>query len=131
MKEKRDTSQTNMEKGESSDDDISDGGLEIVVESPRSKKRCSRSLEIKPEEQDAILELADQMEKSLEEKAAKFNCTSVNVKNLIKNVITNEHVVAMVKQVENPETALDMHVFEPKLTRAKAKYVDFMHTTFC
>ncbi|KAK4317963.1 hypothetical protein Pmani_010990 [Petrolisthes manimaculis] len=60
----------------------------------------------------------------LEEKAERTHLTAVHVKNIIKNVMTDENVVAMVRN-----TVVGLHsddsgvsaVYEPTLTRAKTK----------
>ncbi|XP_076303648.1 gon-4 like protein muscle wasted [Lasioglossum baleicum] len=66
-----------------------------------------------------INEMEEEIERQLDAKAAKTNLTATNVKNIIKHVITNEHVMAMVKnRLQDTE---DDILFEPKLTRAKAK----------
>ncbi|XP_076630672.1 gon-4 like protein muscle wasted isoform X2 [Colletes latitarsis] len=66
-----------------------------------------------------INEMEEEIERQLDAKAAKTNLTATNVKNILKHVITNEHVMAMVKN-HLQETEDDV-LFEPKLTRAKAK----------
>ncbi|XP_053983805.1 GON-4-like protein [Hylaeus volcanicus] len=66
-----------------------------------------------------INEMEEEIERQLDAKAAKINLTATNVKNILKHVITNEHVMAMVKnRLQDTE---DDILFEPKLTRAKAK----------
>lgn len=66
-----------------------------------------------------INEMEEEIERQLDAKAARTNLTATNVKNILKHVITNEHVMAMVqKQLHDME---DDTFFEPKLTRAKAK----------
>lgn len=68
-----------------------------------------------------INEMEEEIERQLDAKAAKSNLTATNVKNILKHVISNEHVREMFHQrLTNGE---DSVVFEPKLTRAKAKYV--------
>ncbi|XP_066592416.1 uncharacterized protein mute isoform X2 [Prorops nasuta] len=78
-----------------------------------SKKRESM------EEVSVIDEMVVELERQLDAKAAKTNLTATNVKNILKHVITNEHVMVMV-QGQLKETQNDV-LFEPKLTRAKAK----------
>ncbi|XP_017765424.1 PREDICTED: GON-4-like protein [Eufriesea mexicana] len=63
--------------------------------------------------------MEEEIERQLDAKAAKTNLTATNVKNILKHVITNEHVMAMVKNRLH-DTENDVP-FEPKLTRAKAK----------
>lgn len=64
--------------------------------------------------------MEEEIERQLDAKAAKTNLTATNVKNILKHVITNEHVMAMVKN--RLHDTKDSIPFEPKLTRAKAKY---------
>lgn len=64
-------------------------------------------------------EMEEEIERQLDAKAAKSNLTATNVKNILKHVISHEHVRAMVnKRLTKGD---DDIVFEPKLTRAKAK----------
>ncbi|XP_076177842.1 gon-4 like protein muscle wasted isoform X2 [Ptiloglossa arizonensis] len=63
--------------------------------------------------------MEEEIERQLDAKAAKTNLTATNVKNILKHVITNEHVMAMVKN--RLHDTKDSIPFEPKLTRAKAK----------
>ncbi|CAH1983023.1 unnamed protein product [Acanthoscelides obtectus] len=67
-----------------------------------------------------IKSIEDELQRRLEEKATKIKLNARNVKNIIKHVITNEHVLAMVKKAENPHL-YDVPTYEPKLTRAKAR----------
>ncbi|XP_024937554.1 GON-4-like protein [Cephus cinctus] len=71
------------------------------------------------DEPSVINEMEEEIERQLDAKAAKTNLTATNVKNILKHVITNEHVMAMVKKkLQNTD---DDIMFVPKLTRAKAK----------
>lgn len=64
-------------------------------------------------------EMEEEIERQLDAKAAKSNLTATNVKNILKHVISHEHVRAMVnKRLTKGD---DDIVYEPKLTRAKAK----------
>ncbi|XP_041868579.1 GON-4-like protein isoform X2 [Melanotaenia boesemani] len=67
------------------------------------------------------VEIDRQLDQSLESKSKQHNLTSVNVKNIIHEVITNEHVVAMMKAAINETEAVPP--FEPKMTRSKFKEV--------
>lgn len=110
----------------SSDDEeeISDGGLKIVIDSPNAKRK-SKTVELNPEEKQLIETVGKELEEVLEEKAAKTNLKANHVKNIIKQVVTDEHVLAMLRHVENPEDVpAASSIYEPKLTRAKAKYVN-------
>ncbi|XP_013382000.1 GON-4-like protein [Lingula anatina] len=69
-----------------------------------------------------IIESDSEMDLCLEEKAKKNNLTAKNVKNILHHVLTNEHVVAMMKNtlsMEDPSEA----PYVPKMTRAKVKEV--------
>ncbi|ELK02773.1 GON-4-like protein [Pteropus alecto] len=67
------------------------------------------------------LKLDDVLDRTLEDGAKQHNLTAVNVRNILHEVITNEHVVAMMKAAIS-ETE-DMPMFEPKMTRSKLKEV--------
>ncbi|MBN3317640.1 GON4L protein, partial [Atractosteus spatula] len=70
---------------------------------------------------DCEFEVDGQLDRELESKSKQHNLTTVNVRNIIHEVITNEHVVAMMKAAIS-ETQ-DMPMFEPKMTRSKLKEV--------
>ncbi|XP_063919248.1 uncharacterized protein LOC135134483 isoform X2 [Zophobas morio] len=103
-----------------SEDENSDNGLQIVIESPKPKKRSKKTLD---ETDKRIIETVEKdLEENLEEKAAKANLTAKHVKNIIKEVVTNEHVLALVRHAENPNNSDEpITVYEPKYTRAKTK----------
>ncbi|XP_060726280.1 GON-4-like protein isoform X4 [Tachysurus vachellii] len=61
------------------------------------------------------------LDRDLAVKSKQHNLTSVHVRSIIHEVITNEHVVAMMKAAIR-ETQ-DMPMFEPKMTRSKLKEV--------
>lgn len=106
---------------EESDDYESDQSLEIVTKSPKGKSR-RKALDISSADKSYIETIEQELDKLLDEKAAKNNLTVQNVKNLLRHVVSNEHLLALVKQVEDPEKYPDeLLQFEPKLTRAKAK----------
>ncbi|XP_074543545.1 GON-4-like protein [Halichoeres trimaculatus] len=67
------------------------------------------------------MEISRQLDQSLETKSKQHNLTTVNVRNIIHEVITNEHVVAMMKAAINETEAIPP--FEPKMTRSKFKEV--------
>ncbi|XP_060537991.1 GON-4-like protein [Pantherophis guttatus] len=67
------------------------------------------------------LKLDETLDRTLEDGAKQHNLTAVNVRNILHEVITNEHVVAMMKAAIS-ETE-DAPVFEPKMTRSKLKEV--------
>ncbi|XP_059365896.1 GON-4-like protein isoform X3 [Carassius carassius] len=67
------------------------------------------------------LEIDRELDRELETKSRQHNLTSANVRSIIHEVITNEHVVAMMKAaISETEPIL---VFEPKMTRSKLKEV--------
>ncbi|XP_034535293.1 GON-4-like protein, partial [Notolabrus celidotus] len=67
------------------------------------------------------MEIGRRLDQSLETKSKQHNLTTVNVRNIIHEVITNEHVVAMMKAAINETEAIPP--FEPKMTRSKFKEV--------
>ncbi|XP_077937206.1 GON-4-like protein isoform X2 [Gasterosteus aculeatus] len=82
---------------------------------------ASDSKEEEEEEAGAEVEIDRQLDQSLETKSKQHNLTTVNVRNIIHEVITNEHVVAMMKAAINETEAVP--AFEPKMTRSKFKEV--------
>lgn len=100
------------------DSENSSDGMEIVITESPSKKK-----EIDIEDKLVIENIEEEIEKQLDEKAAKSNLTATNVKTILKQVISNEHVLAMVRHTvqEGDSTDEETFVYEPKLTRAKAK----------
>uniref|UniRef100_A0A8C4QYE1 Uncharacterized protein n=1 Tax=Eptatretus burgeri TaxID=7764 RepID=A0A8C4QYE1_EPTBU len=65
-----------------------------------------------------------ELEENLEIKAEQHNLTAINVKNILHEVITNEHVVALVKAaMTNDVSPLFVCEHEPKMTRSKVKDV--------
>ncbi|XP_063990930.1 GON-4-like protein isoform X2 [Diachasmimorpha longicaudata] len=94
-------------------------GLQIDVSEVINYQKTRKRKYVEIEETSAIDEMEEEIERQLDAKAAKTNLTATNVKNILKHVITNEHVLAMVQNsVHNTEEGA---IFEPKLTRAKAK----------
>ncbi|XP_044028246.1 GON-4-like protein [Siniperca chuatsi] len=77
--------------------------------------------ESEEEEAGVDVEIDRQLDQSLETKSKQHNLTTVNVRNIIHEVITNEHVVAMMKAAINDTEAVPP--FEPKMTRSKFKEV--------
>nr|XP_044994813.1 GON-4-like protein isoform X2 [Jaculus jaculus] len=115
------------------EEETEDGGLFIPMEEQDSeecekrnkkKKGTKRKRDGKSQEQGALaydLKLDDILDRTLEDGAKQHNLTAVNVRNILHEVITNEHVVAMMKAAIS-ETE-DMPLFEPKMTRSKLKEV--------
>ncbi|XP_076429784.1 GON-4-like protein isoform X7 [Peromyscus maniculatus bairdii] len=90
----------------------------------KAKKGTKRKRDGKGHEQGTVahdLKLDDVLDRTLEDGAKQHNLTAVNVRNILHEVITNEHVVAMMKAAIS-ETE-DMPLFEPKMTRSKLKEV--------
>ncbi|KAM9738637.1 uncharacterized protein gon4la isoform 1-T1 [Menidia menidia] len=83
-------------------------------------EKCKTS-ETEEEETGVEVEIDRQLDQSLETKSRQHNLTTVNVRNIIHEVITNEHVVAMMKAAINETEAVPP--FEPKMTRSKFKEV--------
>ncbi|XP_054995866.1 GON-4-like protein isoform X1 [Sorex araneus] len=115
------------------EDETEDGGLFIPTEEQDSedsekrrkkKKGTKRKREGRGHEEGTLsydLKLDDMLDRTLEDGAKQHNLTAVNVRNILHEVITNEHVVAMMKAAIS-ETE-DMPMFEPKMTRSKLKEV--------
>ncbi|KFP70915.1 GON-4-like, partial [Acanthisitta chloris] len=93
----------------------------------RRRKATKRKREGKSQEEEeegslsCDIKLDDTLDRTLEDGAKQHNLTVVNVRNILHEVITNEHVVAMMKAAIS-ETE-DIPLFEPKMTRSKLKEV--------
>ncbi|CAN8206808.1 unnamed protein product [Coccothraustes coccothraustes] len=98
---------------------------EDVERRKRRRKASKRKREGKSQEEEGSLscdiKLDESLDRTLEDGAKQHNLTVVNVRNILHEVITNEHVVAMVKAAIS-ETE-DIPLFEPKMTRSKLKEV--------
>lgn len=104
----------------SDSDHDSDDNSKLVIECSTPKKKPLP--EPSPYEKRIIESIEDELEKRLEEKAFKSNLNVINVKNIIRQIVTNKNVLALVRKAENPEFEEDFEPeYEPKLTRAKAK----------
>ncbi|XP_034356250.2 GON-4-like protein isoform X3 [Arvicanthis niloticus] len=115
------------------EEEMEDGGLFIPTEEQdgeesdkkkKTKKGTKRKRDGKGQEQGTTAydpKLDDVLDRTLEDGAKQHNLTAVNVRNILHEVITNEHVVAMMKAAIS-ETE-DMPLFEPKMTRSKLKEV--------
>jgi hypothetical protein len=102
----------------SSDSDTT--GLQIDVSEVDSFKDNNKLRRQSIDDTSFLNKMEEEIERQLDAKASKTNLTATNVKNILKHVISNEHVMAMVqKRLTKGE---DDIIFEPKLTRAKAKY---------
>ncbi|XP_039943885.1 GON-4-like protein isoform X3 [Hirundo rustica] len=98
---------------------------EEVERRKRRRKATKRKREGKSLEEEGSLscdiKLDESLDRTLEDGAKQHNLTVVNVRNILHEVITNEHVVAMMKAAIS-ETE-DIPLFEPKMTRSKLKEV--------
>ncbi|XP_058475259.1 GON-4-like protein isoform X2 [Solea solea] len=112
---------------------MEDSQLEVKTARRRTVRRRRRRGKLMGEEEDEQVggasesdekeevEIDRQLDQSLATKSKQHNLTTVNVKNIIHEVITNEHVVAMMKAAINETEAVP--AFEPKMTRSKFKEV--------
>ncbi|XP_053460662.1 GON-4-like protein isoform X2 [Nycticebus coucang] len=118
--------------GHPSEEEIEDDGLFIPMEEQdneerekrrKKKKGTKRKRDGRGQERTLgyDLKLDDMLDRTLEDGARQHSLTAVNVRNILHEVITNEHVVAMMKAAIS-ETE-DMPMFEPKMTRSKLKEV--------
>uniref|UniRef100_A0A8P4KBN2 Si:dkey-27c15.3 n=1 Tax=Dicentrarchus labrax TaxID=13489 RepID=A0A8P4KBN2_DICLA len=107
-------------------EDTTDSSLIITM--AQVSLRCVKVFNLEEEEEEeeeaaagVELEIDRRLDQSLETKSKQHNLTTVNVRNIIHEVITNEHVVAMMKAAINETEAVPP--FEPKMTRSKFKEV--------
>ncbi|XP_061123411.1 GON-4-like protein isoform X1 [Syngnathus typhle] len=105
------------------DDECAEGGGKRMVKRKRKRQTEEEEEEKKSEKErpGEDLEIDRQLDQLLECKSKQHKLTSVNVRNIIHEVITNEHVVAMMKAAINETDAVPP--FEPKMTRSKLKEV--------
>ncbi|XP_078390237.1 GON-4-like protein isoform X2 [Cetorhinus maximus] len=124
---------THKETPSDDEKDEGDRNLVITIEEGESATKKRRKKVLKRERKmkegksaeesraDCDIQLDDSFERALEDGAKHHNLTAINVRNILHEVITNEHVVAMMKaaifDTEQP------HLFEPKMTRSKLKEV--------
>uniref|UniRef100_A0A8C8Z220 Uncharacterized protein n=1 Tax=Prolemur simus TaxID=1328070 RepID=A0A8C8Z220_PROSS len=105
------------------EEEIEDGGLFIPMEEQdneesekrrKKKKGTKRKRDGRGQERTLgyDLKLDDMLDRTLEDGAKQHNLTAVNVRNILHEVITNEHVVAMMKAAIS-ETE-DMPMFPPQ-----------------
>ncbi|CAH0401411.1 unnamed protein product [Chilo suppressalis] len=89
---------------------------------PRGKKRKRIDSDSSSETGDVLPENALEVENNLIASAVKNNLDDVCVKKILKKVVTNDHVLALVKLREEEEnSSMESSGVRPKLTRAKAK----------
>lgn len=109
-----------VETPEEDSDHDSDDNTRLVIECSTPKKKPPP--EPTPLEKKIIESIEEELEKRLEEKASKSNLNVINVKKIIRQIVTNKDVLALVKKAEDPDCEEDFEPeYEPKLTRAKAK----------
>ncbi|CAH2089774.1 unnamed protein product [Euphydryas editha] len=70
---------------------------------------------------DALPENALEVERNVHASAIKNNLDETSVKKILKKVVTNDHVLALVKLREEEEESPTEESLLPKITRAKAK----------
>ncbi|CAG5029818.1 unnamed protein product [Parnassius apollo] len=85
----------------------------------RKRKRLDSSSSSDPESM--LPENTLVMEKNLHASAIKNNLDDASVKKILKKVVTNDHVLALVKLREEEEESSSEEKVRPKLTRAKVK----------
>ncbi|XP_073408399.1 GON-4-like protein isoform X1 [Dendrobates tinctorius] len=102
-----------------------EGDAELVIPyDDNQKSRKKKKLVGKRKREDAeplTCDLDEDLDRTLEDGAKQHNLTVVNVRNILHEVITNEHVVAMMKAAITESQGLPP--FEPKMTRSKLKEV--------
>lgn len=115
-----------------SSDEGSPGSLEIVeseaesLASPNQRGRKRKQSEVSEEDSAILSGMGEEIERQLEAKAERNRLTVPNVKNILRSVITNPYVQAMVRRsIKSGDVAVsgdsDDLSFEPRLTRAKAR----------
>ncbi|KAE8752084.1 hypothetical protein FOCC_FOCC001246 [Frankliniella occidentalis] len=119
------------DENEESSNESSTCSLEIVeseVEchpSPIHRGRKRKQSEVSEEDNAILSGMGEEIERQLEAKAERNRLTVPNVKNILRSVITNPYVQAMVRRsIKSGDIAVlgDIDVsFEPRMTRAKAK----------
>ncbi|XP_051948941.1 GON-4-like protein [Xyrauchen texanus] len=121
------TSEDDVEKALVITFDKEQGGTRLVGRRKMTRRKrdtCDEEDSQQEEGDDEIhpeLEIDRELDRELENKSRQHNLTSANVRSIIHEVITNEHVVAMMKAAINETEPIP--VFEPKMTRSKLKEV--------
>lgn len=72
-------------------------------------------------EQNVFESIEGEIERKLTDKAEKCHLTVLNVKNIIRQVLTNDHVKALLDNGTEEQAKQELSAFGPKLTRAKTK----------
>ncbi|CAH0590114.1 unnamed protein product [Chrysodeixis includens] len=89
----------------------------------RGKKRKRESSDSSSENEDVLPDNTLEMEKNLHASAVKNNLDDISVRKILKKVVTNDHVLALVKlrEEEEAENGPQDGSMLPKFTRAKRK----------
>ncbi|KAK7933477.1 hypothetical protein WMY93_004373 [Mugilogobius chulae] len=105
------------------EENATDSSLVITMDGTRVKTKRKRRRQTEEEggASESEPEIDRQLDQSLETKSKQHNLTAANVKTILHEVITNEHVVAMMKAAINDTEAPPP--FELKMTRSKLKEV--------
>ncbi|KAI4880039.1 hypothetical protein NFI96_019909, partial [Prochilodus magdalenae] len=93
----------------------------ILTEAGSQQMEVAEEDEEDDDELQPEVEIDQELDRELENKSRQHNLTSANVRSIIHEVITNEHVVAMMKAAINDTEPVPL--FEPKMTRSKLKEV--------
>ncbi|KAJ8718035.1 hypothetical protein PYW07_005965 [Mythimna separata] len=87
----------------------------------RGKKRKRRNSQSSSENDDVLAENSVEVDRSLHATAIKNNLDETSVRKIIKKVVTNDRVLALVKMREEEDSGTEEDRLRPKLTRAKVK----------
>uniref|UniRef100_A0A8C0J2Y6 GON-4-like protein n=1 Tax=Chelonoidis abingdonii TaxID=106734 RepID=A0A8C0J2Y6_CHEAB len=127
------------EQLQQTDEETEDVGLFIPLEEQdleegerrkRRRKATKRKHEERSQEEEASLacdiKLDDMLDRTLEDGAKQHNLTVVNVRNILHEVITNEHVVAMMKAAISETEDMPMFVIliYPLVSLQPPQFVD-------
>ncbi|XP_075981304.1 uncharacterized protein LOC142979948 [Anticarsia gemmatalis] len=118
-----------MDKSSKNDKSSTNDKMDSVKESSnksktknRGKKRKRRESGSSSEFEEVLPENALEMEKNLHASAVKNNLDETSVRKILKKVVTNDHVLALVKlREEEEDSGPEENSLRPKLTRAKVK----------
>ncbi|XP_045777543.1 GON-4-like protein isoform X2 [Maniola jurtina] len=102
-------------------DNAASGNISKSKPRVRGRKRKRQDSESSSDIEDDLPENTLETEKNLQTLAIKNNLDDVSVKKILKKVVTNDHVLALVKMREEEEDSGIDGGLRPKLTRAKAK----------
>lgn len=113
--------------------DLEEDNVPVQCNNRRKRKRSEEENDEDSDESgntesdmpEVVHQMEAEIERQLDDKAKKSNLTVANVKNIIKSVITNEHVLELVRHtMQQPERNVCINTvlsFSPKLTRSKTK----------